>query len=254
MRCAEGRHAIDGPVWEVRGQLHHYDPEAAVHPPLREQLGVFSRPPAQADQVPVEIVSTVRSLDEGRAAFEVPEEEIIWPEPSRAERLPLVGRLFRRTVEPDPEMKALLEEMSRKAYEDEGSHLIDEARLLLSFDKQPSGGLYAIPTTTGQVWIYLVQGTPPELRGGHLLRSLPNGIDWQIHSRRGPQEDTRWVAFGLVANEVDRVDLEFLSGIVGAQMGTNAFFFEDEGDPSALVAFVLHLADGSSMRITTEPR
>jgi hypothetical protein len=254
MRLRRARHEKEDPTWEVqgevRGQLHAYAPEAArLLPPLRDQLAVFSRPRDQADELPAELASTISSLDE--AHFAVVEEEVVWPEPRWAERLPVLGWLFGRTV-PDPEMKALVEEMARKAHEDEGSHLIDQARLLLSLDKQHADGLYAIPTTTGQVWIYLVEGAPSKLRGGHLLRSLPSGIDWQIHSQREPHAGTRWVAFGLLANEVEGVDLEFPNASVAAQMGSNAFFFEGEGDSSALLAFVLQLADGGSTRLPTE--
>jgi hypothetical protein len=39
---------------------------------------------------------------------------------------------------------------------------------------------------------------------------------------------------------------------VAAHMGANSFFFEGEGD-ARLIAFVLHLGNGTVRRVTTEP-
>jgi hypothetical protein len=232
--------------------MHLYEPDAPPRPPLREQLAVFSRPKGEADRVPEALVSTVRSLDEPPTTPDHDvDEEVVQPGLSWAERLPFVGRMFSRRVELDPEMKAMLEDMSRKAEEDQGSDMVDEGRLLLSIDR--SRGLYAIPTTTGQVWVYLLEGPPSGLGGGHLVRNLPDGIDWQIHYRRDPDGGTRWSAFGLLMNDVEGVDLEFAEVSVAAQMGANSFFIEGEGDPSGIIAFVLHLGDGSVRRLTTEP-
>jgi hypothetical protein len=200
--------------------MHLYEPDAPPRPPLREQLAVFSRPKGEADQIPEALsFSTVRSIEEAPTTpHHELEEELVEPKPSWAERLPFVGPMFSRVLELDPETKALLDDMSRKADEDQGSNLVDEGRLLLSID----GGLaplYAIPTTTGQVWVYLAEGTGSRLGGGHLVRNLPEGIDWQIHYRRDPGGETRWTAFGLLTDDVEGVDLEFARGFRGGPDG-----------------------------------
>jgi hypothetical protein len=254
VRLRRRRRKEEAPGWGVIGRLYHYSPDAPPRPPLREQIAVFSRPRVGPDYIPEEFLPTVRSIDETEVADDGSEESSVEAEPTWAERLPFVGRIFGRRVELDPEMKALLEDMSRKAMEDQGRHLVDEARLLLSVDDEDQAGLYAIPTTTGQVGVYLIKREPSGLSGGHVIGVLPDGIDWQIHYKLDPGGDRRWVAFGLLANDVEAVDLEFAELSVAAHMGTNAFFYEAEGqDPSDLVAYVLHLRDGSSKRLTTEP-
>jgi hypothetical protein len=234
------------------GLLHSYSPDAPPLPSLRDQLVVFSRPRNERDELPEEARPTLQLMDAAGTAGGHSEENVIAAEPTRVERLPIVGRVFRRRVGFDPEMKALLEDMERKAGEERGSHLISEARLLLSGLGKGRRRLYAIPTTTGEVGVYLVGRARAQV-GGHVVGALPDGIDWQIYYRRDPDGTTRWVAFGLIANDVEAVDLQFDDDSVAAAVGTNAFFYEAEGqDPHSVTAFVLHLNDGTLRRVATD--
>lgn len=239
----------EGPSRGIIGQMYGRSLDAPPPPPLRERLAAFSRDRTSEDELPAEIAAQVRSFD---ASLSIEERsEAVEVEARGAPRLPLLGRAFRRDL--DSTIKAELEAMERKSIEEQGRHVPEESRLLLRDLGVERRQLYAIPTTTGQVGIYLVGGNEPGI-GGWLVAALPEKLAWQISYEREPGKPTRLVVFGLVADDVAAVEVELNGQTAPAALANNGFFYEAEGrEPTEVAALILRRHAGGERRIPIKP-
>jgi hypothetical protein len=252
MRLPWRRRGEDAPSSGVMGLLHAYSPDAASGPSLQQQLAVFRQARTAQDELPDEARGTLSAIDKPDDVDANSEEALIAHEPTWLERLLLVGPSLRQRTELDLETKALFDDLGRRAREDQGSHVTSESRLVLSRLGKDERRLFAVPTTAGQVGLYLIGPEPAQI-GGHVVGRLPDGIDWQIQFRRKDERGYSWVAYGLVENGVEAVDLELGKDSVAAVVGRNAFFYEGEGqDPHAVTAFQLRLDDDTVRRVETD--
>jgi hypothetical protein len=222
--------------------------DAPPPPPLRAQLAAFSRPRTSEDQLPPDLDKQVQVFD-AALLTQAPAEEVE-AKPRGTARLPFLGRVFRRDV--DPRIKAELEALGRKHEEEQGGHLPDGSRLLLRDLGVERLHLYAVPTTTGQVGFYLVGREQPRISGS-VAAALPEGITWRILYEREPGKPTHLIAFGLVANHVAAVEVELKRERRSAVLANNAFFFEAEGyEPTEVTGLSVHNDVGIKGHISIE--
>lgn len=239
------RRQTEGPVRGAIGSLVAVSLDAPLPRPLRDQLAVFSRARTPDDEPPAWLNQRLQSWDAAQASDEL--DEGVEAEPRGLARLPLVGRVLRREL--DPEMKANLEALHQRVADDIGRHVADESRLLLRDLGPRREHLYAVPTTTGQVGVYVVGGETDEM-SGWVAAELLDGIRWHISygkERGGPMH---FNLFGLAADAVVALEVELDGKTEAVRLANNGFYYESEDrDPRDVAAIVLHERGGGERRI-----
>jgi hypothetical protein len=217
---------------------------------VRNRLAAFARARTPTDELPPDVVGEIGALHADRAR----EEPLgLMADGSDLGRRTLLDRVLRRQPEAvvPAEVLAELDALDRTLAKEEGEHVLHDSRLLLEHLGRDRLRLYAAPTTTGQVWLYLVARELDRLKGGWMVSALPDGISWQLSFKREPGEPTYVRVFGVVANEVAAVEVKLKGDTRSAVLGNNGFFYEATGlEPDEVVGLVLQ-CDADESRLVS---
>jgi hypothetical protein len=146
-------------------------------------------------------------------------------------------------------MKAQLEALHAKTAKDLGSHVADESRLLLEDLGTRRERLYAVPTTTGQVGVYVVGAEAGDMRGW-VAAELLDGIRWHISYGQEPGGPTHLSLFGLAADDAVALQVELAGTTESATLANNGFYYESEDrEPRDVAAIVYSEHGGDTRRI-----
>jgi hypothetical protein len=118
--------------------------------------------------------------------------------------------------------------------------LAHKARLLLEDAGLEGESVVAAPTEDGRVWVSLAPS-------GTGSCGYPTSFGLVIN---GERRGSRHLVYGLVADEVEGVDLELDGTERAARMGENCFAYGSESSREDMpLRLVLHLEDGSTETI-----
>jgi hypothetical protein len=223
------------------GPGYLFDPTAPDDPPLRDQLAVFSRTRRPDDDLPVALLRQIKGsplFGDGEAGggVSVPQLPLVY-------RLPLPGRAGR--LEQAKARLAALDEFRARAHAERGSPVPEQSRLLAGPVGVRGHRLFAVPTTKGQVAFFAIE-TNQEGGSGSTAWVLDQGVTWHTSWNRTPEGSVDLLAFGLLSDDVARVEVRVNDANHEAAVGENGFLFETRTqDPDDVTAFEIFYSDGT---------
>jgi len=231
-----------------RAPMYAFDPSAPPPPPLAETLAVFRRPRREEDEPPEPIVSLGRSPEPSEAP-RAREDEALESTLPLSYRLPLPGRARRR--ERLRASFAYVREAAAVRRRGFGLLIDAESRLLVGPVGARGYRLFATPTTTGVVVFSAFAAVGPA-GGGQFTSVLPHGFTWHMSWRTRADGVVELIAHGLLADDVEAVQVEIGRERYDAVVGENGFLYETSGiDPEDVRGFVLGYRDGTSRHVGT---
>jgi len=105
--------------------------------------------------------------------------------------------------------------------------------------------LFAVPTTKGQVAFFAVEAKE-EGGSGSTAWVLDQGVTWHTSWNRTPDGSVDLLAYGLLSDDVARVEVRVNDRKHEAVVGENGFLFETRThDPDDVTAFEIFYRDGT---------